>query len=165
VKIISGGQVGVDIAALRAAKAVGFETGGWMPKGFKTLNGNKPGYAEQFGMVETADEAYPRRTYMNVFDSDGTLRIAANWKSRGEICTLNAIKSYEKPYYDLPFETVQLFSSGIVRCTAIVNWMIDNNITTLNVAGNAVRSMELPVETFLISMFRENWNRLPVDSV
>ena len=34
--IISGGQTGADMAGLMAAKKVGFNTGGFAPKGFKT---------------------------------------------------------------------------------------------------------------------------------
>jgi hypothetical protein len=40
VKVISGGQTGVDIAALWAAKALGFQTGGMMPKGWRTRGGD-----------------------------------------------------------------------------------------------------------------------------
>ena len=47
-KVISGGQTGVDQAALRAAKAAGIETGGWMPKGFRTLAGPRPEFAAVF---------------------------------------------------------------------------------------------------------------------
>jgi len=35
--VISGGQCGVDVAALRAAKSCGLRTGGMMPRGFRTL--------------------------------------------------------------------------------------------------------------------------------
>jgi Circularly permutated YpsA SLOG family len=41
-KIISGGQTGADQAGWRAAKACGLETGGWMPKGWKTELGCSP---------------------------------------------------------------------------------------------------------------------------
>lgn len=51
-RVISGGQAGVDQAGLRAAKAAGLETGGWMPNGWRTADGPRPDLAEQFGLVE-----------------------------------------------------------------------------------------------------------------
>jgi hypothetical protein len=35
-KVISGGQSGADLGGLRAAKVLGIQTGGSMPKGFLT---------------------------------------------------------------------------------------------------------------------------------
>ena len=40
-KVISGGQTGADRAGLQAAKSSGIKTGGYMPKGFLALDGNK----------------------------------------------------------------------------------------------------------------------------
>lgn len=164
-KIISGGQIGADIAALRAAKELGFETGGWMPKGFWTKEGARPEYAEMYGMVETASDSYPVRTKLNVEDSDGTLRIAAKWNSPGEICTLNAINKYHRPHYDLAYVDVLAHDLGTSKATWIVTWLIENNIKTLNIAGNAVKEFEGPIERFIISMFRVNAGRLLWDSV
>ena len=39
-EVWSGGQNGANIAGLRAAKAVGLKTGGWMPKGYRTEGGD-----------------------------------------------------------------------------------------------------------------------------
>ena len=61
-KIISGRQTGVDIAALRAAKCMGLQTGGWMPMGFRTLDGPHPEYAEEFGMFAHRASNYSART-------------------------------------------------------------------------------------------------------
>lgn len=101
-KIISGGQTGVDIAALRAAKSLGVPTGGTMPRGFRTLAGPRPEWAAEFGLVEHPSDAYPPRTWRNVRESDITIRIAVNFKSPGELCTEAAISSYRKPSMDLP---------------------------------------------------------------
>jgi hypothetical protein len=49
-KIISGGQTGVDRGALKAAKAAGLETGGWMPRGWLSEDGPHPEFAELYGM-------------------------------------------------------------------------------------------------------------------
>lgn len=38
-KVISGGQTGADVGGVLAARLHHIKTGGWMPKGWKTLNG------------------------------------------------------------------------------------------------------------------------------
>ena len=47
-RVISGGQTGVDQAALRAAKAAGLETGGWMPLGWLTEECPRPEFGELY---------------------------------------------------------------------------------------------------------------------
>ncbi len=76
-KIVSGGQTGVDRAALDAAIKLGIAHGGWVPKGRLAEDGPLP---ETYRMRETASAAYSERTERNVIDSDGTLII-----SRGEL--------------------------------------------------------------------------------
>lgn len=146
-KIISGAQIGADIAGLRAAKRLGLETGGWIPQGWRTLDGPRPEYASEFGIREHAVKAYPARTYRNVQDSDGTARFAHNFSSAGERCTLKAITEFRRPYFDVPI------SHGI--CLAepdeFVRWIEREGIRTLNVAGNADPSIEQVVEEWLVS--------------
>lgn len=49
-KIISGGQIGADIAALRAAKEHGLETGGWATSRFMTRYGPLPSMGDVYGL-------------------------------------------------------------------------------------------------------------------
>lgn len=150
IKIISGGQVGADIAALRAAKSLGVETGGYMPHGYKTAQGNKPEYAELYGMFTTVSEDYPPRTSHNVRKSDGTLRIAYNFDSYGERATLREIYKWSKPHYDV---NPRNFSQDEIR--NVVDWLLDHDIRILNVAGNAKPEIEPFVEMFIVSLIRE----------
>lgn len=99
-KIISGGQTGADIAGVRGAKLLSIPTGGSMPKGWETLDGPHPEYAELYGMTEHEKYGYPPRTAQNVKDSDLTIRIAVNLCSAGEVCTLNACKKFHKENLD-----------------------------------------------------------------
>lgn len=154
-KVVSGGQAGVDLAGLLAAKKAGIETGGWMPKDWLTEDGPKPEYADLFGMVEH-QSSYKGRTWANVRDSDGTIRFARNFRSAGEICTLNAIRNYKKPWID-----VDLRFSDSVTPEEVVEWIKENKIEILNVAGN--RETTAPgickeVQDFLAKVF-ELWTK------
>lgn len=129
-KVISGGQTGADIAGLDAALECGLKTGGMMPAGYLTLDGNKPAYRKKYGMVEHASSTYPPRTFANVSSSDGTIRLAFDFETRGEILTLKAIIDLGKPSFDVNL-------SDPPPINAAVSFLKRYNIETLNVAGNA----------------------------
>ena len=136
-KIISGGQTGADQAGLYIARIFGLKTGGYAPKNFKTQDGNQPELLrDKFDLKETPG-GYKERTYLNVKNSDGTIRFAFNFATPGEQCTLNAIMSYNKPYKDIDLNTepLILFSADHIQQT--VNWIRKYNISTLNIAGNS----------------------------
>ena len=131
--IYSGGQIGSDSAGLLAGHHLGLKTGGMAPKGFKTLYGTNP-HLKKFGMIESESEDYKPRTFWNVKNSCGTIRFAYDFYSPGEICTLQAINKYKKPYidinlFDLENKNILLFD--------VLDWFKNNEIKILNVAGNA----------------------------
>jgi len=128
-KVISGGQTGADLGGVIAGSKFGYETGGCMPKGFKNETGNNPLLAKLYGMYEHKSDKYPPRTYENCKMSDGTIRFATDFDSRGEICTFNAIKQYNKPYIDVDVNEPRAIEE-------IVEWIREKNIKVLNVAGN-----------------------------
>ena len=132
-KVISGGQTGADISGVEIAKKHGFETGGTLPYGFKTLNGNRPEYAELFGMVAHESISYVPRTRKNVEDADGTIRLAYNFYTPGELCTKKAINDYKKPYIDI-------YLPSPIPVSDVISWIKEHNIETLNVAGNSEKT-------------------------
>ena len=69
-RIISGGQTGVDRAALDAARAAGIACGGWCPKGRLAEDGPLPAH---YPLAQTPTHRYGQRTQWNVRDSEGTL--------------------------------------------------------------------------------------------
>lgn len=136
-KVISGGQCGVDQAALQAAKDVKIPTGGWAPKGWKTSIGPQEHFLKTFNLVEHSGN-YKVRTFANVKNSDGTIRLASNFSSVGEICTLNAINKFKKPYLDIPLFT-SLPKTYEKDISKIIDFVLENKISILNVAGNSDR--------------------------
>ncbi len=134
-KIVSGGQTGADQAGLVVGKRFMLKTGGCMPKGFKTEEGPRPDFGPFYGIVEHASDYYQPRTEVNVKTSDGTVRFAADFSSKGEVLTLKCVKKHNKPHFD-----VDLTDPPPVRDFA--NWLYQYKIKTLNVAGNKESTFE-----------------------
>ena len=71
-KIISGGQTGIDRAALDAAIEIGVDYGGWCPKGGWAEDFRKPpGLLARYPLLRETPSAEPiQRTEWNVRDAD-----------------------------------------------------------------------------------------------
>ena len=81
-KIVSGGQTGVDRGALKAAIDLGLPWGGWAPKGWRSEDGAiPPKYRSE--MKECASANYLVRTRKNVVDSHATLIITNTYPLSG----------------------------------------------------------------------------------
>ena len=129
IKIVSGGQTGVDQAGLIAAKKAGYETGGWAPHGWMTSVGPQPDLLrDHFGLKEHAG-GYKPRTVQNVEDSDATLVLAEDLGSVGTKLTIRTCELLEKPFFivSLPHED---------SLASVVSWIGANSIEVLNIAGN-----------------------------
>lgn len=129
-KVISGAQTGADQAGLFFAEENQIETGGWIPAGGRTQDGYRRDLIDRFNLNEHESSNYALRTSCNVRDSDGTLRIASNFGSAGERCTIKAIKKFNKPYFDVN-------RNNPLHPEEVAEWIIENKIEVLNVAGNS----------------------------
>ncbi len=101
-KIISGGQTGVDRAALDLAIAYGMSWGGWCPKGGWAEDfPDQPGLLTKYANLSETPLARPeQRTEWNVRDSDATLIIAGRQGlavSEGTRCAHDWASHYDKP--------------------------------------------------------------------
>ena len=97
IKIVSGGQTGVDRAGLDAAIALGLPYGGWVPSGRMAEDGVVPPIYE--GMEEYSTPGYPARTKANVRDSDATLILVESLPlSKGTALTLRTAENIRKPH-------------------------------------------------------------------
>lgn len=135
-KVISGGQSGVDQAALRAARDLGIAIGGWCPPNRESESGEIP---RDFPLIETPHERselapdIPRslRTEWNVRDSDATLILrperltgidpGTNWTAA---CALR----YRRP-------TLSCDPGDSDAMDRIVSWAKRLEIATLNIGG------------------------------
>ncbi len=124
-KIISGGQTGVDRAALDAALDLGFPCGGWCPQGRLAEDGAIP---DKYPLVETASPSYPVRTQRNVLESDGTLIITRGEPSGGTALTVEITRKLARPC--LVLDLREQLGVKPVR-----EWLREHRIHVLNVAG------------------------------
>ena len=97
-RIISGGQTGVDRAALDVAIELGVAWGGWCPKGgWAEDYPTPPGLLAKYPHLKEAPSSHPlQRTEWNVRDSDATLIIAATTGLPASIGTTRAHEFAQK---------------------------------------------------------------------
>ena len=127
-KIISGGQTGVDQAALDAAINLAVAHGGWIPKGRITESGPLP---EKYKLKETRSSSYADRTAKNVQDADGTLIIARGLLTGGTEYTREIAIKHKRPWLHIDLSQMAAFQATIT----INQWILQNKIEILNVAG------------------------------
>lgn len=136
VRVISGGQTGVDQAALRAAASLGISIGGWCPPGRVCEDGIIPAI---FPLTETpqglsaAAPAIPRsqRTEWNVRDSDGTLLLSPRQLNGGDPglrWTAECAACYRKTL-------IVADPCDLTAVPRIRQWIEELRILTLNIAG------------------------------
>ena len=128
VKIISGGQSGVDRAALDAAIKLDIPHGGWVPQGRLTEDGP---LSEIYALRETPTAVYAERTEKNVVDSDGTLIISRGELTGGSAYTREMALKHDRPWLHIDLKRTAAFRSAVM----IAEWLSANDIRVLNVAG------------------------------
>lgn len=131
-RIVSGGQTGVDRAALDAALALGLPCDGWCPRGRKAEDGP---IAARYPLRESPSARYEQRTEWNVRDSDGTLVLTRGAPAGGTKLAIRLADSLGKPCLVVDLE-------GNPRPSDVANWLQARAIRALNVAG--ARESESP---------------------
>lgn len=125
-KIVSGGQTGVDRAALDVALELGIACGGWCPQGRWAEDAPIEGL---YPLIETTMPGTCERTRLNIKNSDGTLILIKTAPiGQGAELTIDLTNDLEKPLL-----VFTLNNSNDLR--SIIEWIMLNNIQTLNITG------------------------------
>ena len=127
--IISGGQTGVDRAALDAALQVGLSMDGWCPRGRLAEDGPLPVH---YPLRETPSANYAQRTEWNVRDSDGTLILTYGRLLGGTALTLRLADQLGRPSLRINLAEPTQRRGAAQR---IMTWVEEHSLSRLNIAG------------------------------
>ena len=151
VKIISGGQTGVDRAALDAAIELGLQYGGFCPKGRQAEDGI---ISDKYNLTELNTSRYIGRTLKNVKESDGTLIVHAGIVSGGTWKTKDYCQIAGKPFFE-----INLLKNLKKIPVNFDNWIKEHQIIIVNIAGPRESEAHIYDRTFplllgLLSQFK-----------
>ncbi|MDA0658136.1 MAG: putative molybdenum carrier protein [Planctomycetota bacterium] len=145
--IVSGGQTGVDRAALDVALKLNIAHGGWCPLGRRAEDGRIAG---RYQLQETDERDYSVRTERNVIDSDATLILYRTKLSGGTEFTYRMTCKHHRPC--LAVDLTRESNPQVVR-----DWLATQEIEVLNVAGPRERTspgVYAMAERFLYQVFQ-----------
>lgn len=127
-KIISGGQTGIDRAALDVALKHGVDCGGWCPAGRRDEFGKIPSH---YPLQELPGGDFTERTLENVKGSDGTLIIYSGQPRGGTEQTVRFCVELQRPYH-----LIDALKTSVEDGENMIGEFVrKNEITVLNVAG------------------------------
>jgi hypothetical protein len=128
-RIVSGGQTGADRAALDVAIRLGYDCGGWVPRGRLDETGVIP--SAYPNLVEADDEWPETRTELNVRDSDATVIFSHGPLFGGSEYTKTKVDEQGKPSLHIDLAAMSAYAA--VRC--LQHWLAGVRPRVLNVAG------------------------------
>ncbi len=126
--VVSGGQTGVDRAALDWACNHRIPHGGWCPQGRRASDGT---LSLKYQLRETESGGYRQRTKLNVQDSDATLILNAGELDGGTLQTQQFAERMGNPHVVVQLDQCAPDESA----GRITEWLIAGKFSTLNVAG------------------------------
>jgi len=142
-RIVSGGQTGVDQAALATAIELEIPHGGWCPLGRRSESGTIP---IQYQMEEMPTRDYAARTRQNVIDSDGTLIVYRDQLSAGTLLTQQFANEIDRPLFllDVTKPPEPLVPRGWLKrhCIAVLNVAGPRESTTPGIFADTMRTLQ-----------------------
>ena len=140
-KIISGGQTGIDRAALDAAIEMGVDYGGWCPKGGWAEDFRKPpGLLARYPLLRETPSAEPiQRTEWNVRDADRLMiliDVSGIGVSKGTVAARDFARALGKPHSMIDLD------AGDALAQALACAVEDASASSIGIAGP--RESEVP---------------------
>ncbi len=128
-KIISGGQIGADQAALDMAIKLTVPHGGWIQKGRKTQSGTLP---DKYKLKEMPTASYIKRIEQNVINSDGTLIISHGRLTGGSDHSRKMVLKHKRLLLH-----IDLLQIEALQAAKLINsWISLYQIKILNITGS-----------------------------
>lgn len=129
-KIVSGGQTGVEMAALDVAVKLGLSHGGSAPRGMR----NEDGIIERrYGLTEAVAVGFKKAMEENVLKSDGTLLIT---RGKRTVETKYAVETALK--HKRQFLHVDLSQHSAFEAASLAgSWVVMNHVRAVFVTGPA----------------------------
>ena len=124
-RIISGGQTGVNRAALDVAIEFGIPCGGWCPRGRMAEDGP---IDPKYPLRETKSQEYQFRTEANVIEAEGTLILTMGKLPEGAAYAAKAALRHRKPHLIIDLNKK-------IKPDAILKWAAAHKIRVVNIAG------------------------------
>ena len=144
-RVISGAQTGADRAALDVAIDLGYECGGWVPRGRLDENGIIPGSYPN--LTEAEDEQPETRTELNIRDSDATVIFSHGHLFGGSDYTKIKADEIGKPNRHI--DLTKLSVSEAVE--DLRSWLEDIDPRVINIAGpRASNDHDIYKDTYLV---------------
>jgi hypothetical protein len=113
---------------------MGISTGGSAPQGWLTEAGPQEELLRGFGLVECEQPGYDSRTRANVLGADGTV-IFGSYATGGSALTARLVRNEGKPFFYVAFPEPRR-KQAAEKVAEFREWLSENEIRTLNVAGN-----------------------------
>lgn len=137
IEIWSGGQTGVDRAALDLAIELGLRWGGWIPLGRLAEDGTIPDRYDRLRESDSRD--YRVRTRLNVRDTDATLVLRWGPAAGGTAHTIEVVVELGRPFCEIDLASL----SREQAAAKLLEWLKQQPPRfRLNVAGP--RASEAP---------------------
>ncbi len=131
-KIVSGGQTGVDRAALDVALTLQIPHGGWCPKGRRAEDGR---ISRKYQLRESDARDYAVRTEQNVIDSDATLILFREKITGGTRLTQHLASKHQRPQMRIDLQQADSDQQMEIAKSSISQWLAKHNVRVLNIAG------------------------------
>lgn len=127
-RIVSGGQTGVDRAALDVAIELGIKHGGYAPAGRRAEDGP---IADRYDLIELPSPEYDARTERNVLESDATLIVSIGPLTGGSATTQRMARLHDRGVLHIDLTRVTVDDAP----AKIRLWLDELRPIVLNIAG------------------------------
>jgi len=127
-KIISGGQTGVELAALDIAIKLGIPHGGWTSRGKRNEEGPLPAL---YDLAETSSLGFQAAMENNVNASDGTLVISRDMKTARTRNAVRAALKQQRQFLHVDLGQYALFEAASLTAA----WLSQQQIKVVFITG------------------------------